>query len=191
MGYKLIDFKILFSSFKLKESENLVLLTTIVVGVFDNLLHAIIAGFVLASIQFMYKMSKISTNATKTRKVDDQIKANKLSKSLKDRIRIINLDGPFFFGTAEDFYSQFDNLRSDTIIIVNFKLVPYTDETGINVIYKAINKAKKSNVTIYFTGANSVIFKQFEDNGIVQELSENSFYQSVRACLKMLNSDID
>tara|TARA_Y100000385_G_scaffold242156_1_gene258967 strand:+ start:1003 stop:2574 length:1572 start_codon:yes stop_codon:yes gene_type:complete len=191
MGYKLIDFKILFSSFKFKESENLVLLTTIVVGVFDNLLHAIIAGFVLASIQFMYKMSKISTNATKTRKVDDQIKANKLSKSLKDRIRIINLDGPFFFGTAEDFYSQFDNLRSDTIIIVNFKLVPYTDETGINVIYKAINKAKKSNVAIYFTGANSVIFKQFEDNGIVQELSENSFYQSVRACLKMLNSHID
>jgi SulP family sulfate permease len=189
MGYKLIDFKILFSSYKIKESANLVLLTTIAVGVFDTLLHAIIAGFVLASIQFMYKMSQISTNATKNRAVDDQIKVNKLSKTLKDRIRIINLDGPFFFGTAEDFYNQFDNLKNDTIIIVNFKLVPYTDDTGLNVIYKAINKAKKYNVAIYLTGANSVIYKQFEDNGIVQELTEKSFYQSVRACLKMLNSN--
>ena len=48
--------KIFFAAFKFKNSENYVLLITVAIGLFDSLLNAVIIGFILSSILFMYQM---------------------------------------------------------------------------------------------------------------------------------------
>lgn len=189
LGLKLVDINIIRSLFNYKNSDNLVLLLTIIIGVFGSLFHAIIAGFTLSSILFMHRMRRMSGNLTVSGDVDQLVKKNKVSKALKERIQIINLNGPLFFGSAEDFYSRFVNLQNSSIIIVNLKQVPFMDDTGLNVIKKSIKTALEGNVEIYFTGTNYGIYKLFELYGIVnQRLTENYFYPSIPSCLKALKA---
>ncbi len=190
LSYRIIDWKSLSVAITERKPDHFILITTILIGSFYSILGAILIGFVLASILFMYKMSIVVETMTEEGAVDDFIDNHKIEDSLLDDIRIINLNGPLFFGYADSFYGLFQNLNHIKVIIINLKDVPYMDDTGLEVISKTIHLVQENKIDIYFVGANDIIFSQFEKEKIVRGLlPENSFFPRLKGCLKMLNSE--
>ena len=116
LSYRIIDWKSLSVAITERKPDHFILITTILIGSFYSILGAILIGFVLASILFMYKMSIVVETMTEEGAVDDFIDNHKIEDSLLDDIRIINLNGPLFFWICRFFLwviSKFEPYQSN------------------------------------------------------------------------------
>lgn len=118
---------------------------------FENLSISIVVGFVLASLIFIIEMMKnsnfkiISANIHHSRKV--RIAEEKeFLKANGQKIKIIELEGAIFFGTADSLRIMIDNLDSSVRwLILDFRKVTEVDITSAEIIKICINKNK--NIT--------------------------------------------
>ena len=118
-----------------------------------SLSASIVAGFATASMLFIYEMMKnthynvIECDHYHSKKVRTQDAMDILKKHGKG-IKIIELEGAIFFGTADRLREMVEQLRQATdYIILDFRRVTEVDITGAQVI----KNATKNNQNISFS----------------------------------------
>ena len=150
----------LLASLKLqKELINDLIITLVVaiVTVSINLIAAVAVGIGIASAIFLSRMSRSIIKRKyfgcqlHSRKMRSRKHAEILEKT-SDRIVIIELQGPLFFGSAENLAVEMENTMSTTqYCILNFKRVNDIDSTGANIISQIQGKLKSTNKHLLLT----------------------------------------
>ena len=187
VGVGVIDLRGLKMLGKVPKTEALVLVLTLLVTVFDDLLYAVALGALLSTIFFMEKMSKVVEDMNTEGKLDSFARKEKLPEGLSEIVHVIRLDGPVFFGFADDFKAHFDDVSKASAVVVDMKRVPFTDQTGILTLMDSINACRQKGIDLFIVGANDVIYQQMEKLGVPgQIVPEDHFFPYFRACVKHL-----
>jgi len=146
--------KRLLTSFKFRKEVILDLVITLIVAIVTvsiNLIAAVAVGIMIASAMFIVRMGrsiikrKYFGNQFHSRKMRSIEDAEALEKT-GDRIVIIELQGPLFFGSAENLAAEIEGMLSKTqYCILNLKRVNDIDSTGANIIFQIKKKMESEN----------------------------------------------
>ncbi len=153
--------------------EALVLLVTFGLTIFRDLTEAIVVGFALGSVLFIYRMSQATAVETDTPFVaDDQADsspgAQANDEQISDRdVAVYRISGAFFFGAASAVASLFDRIGdSHRALVIDFVAVPFIDSSGAHAIEGLVRKARKRNVEVYFSGTSAAVRRELVVHGL-------------------------
>lgn len=152
----------------------IVLLVTFSLTIFTDLVIAVFVGVILAAILFLVRLHI----AYKIYRPSWELKKSLFGKkiettSARNDVIVLTLEGPFFFGIAEQLEHTLSTTHTDPkTIIFNLAHVPFIDMTGLETLSKVTNRFAKRNVKVYFCNANETVAHKLEKMGIIKNMRE-------------------
>ncbi len=151
-----------------------VLAATFFLTIFRDLTEAIVVGFALGSVLFIYRMSQATAVETHTPFVSEDMADRLVPRGEYDEalaanreIAVYRITGAFFFGAAASIASVLDRIQdTHKALIVDFTAVPFLDSTGAHVMEGLAHKAHRRKVLLYVTGANKDVRRALLTHGV-------------------------
>ena len=192
IGYDIIDVK-LIKVIKFAPKDDLyVLCLVFVLTVFYNLIVAVGAGITCAALLYAKRTADSAKLVHKTVYDKDIAKLEKLlDKDYKHKIRVVHIDGQFFFGSATQLVSQFEDIWGTKYLILDYSSDAELDISAIFALEDIIIRLKAQGVKTLLVLKSDIIFKQLAEHQIVSQIGEKHvFFRELEAinyaksCLK-------
>jgi SulP family sulfate permease len=166
------------------------LVTVITVSV--NLLVALGVGFVLASLLFISKMGR---SVIKRKYRGDHIRSkamrchehNRLLEYERRQIAVFELQGPIFFGSAENLAVDIETLMQEaTYCILDMKRVNEIDSTGANIILQTHERLQKQEkyLIISYMRMDHPLWNFLVYMNVVSTVGEKYFFSDTDTALE-------
>lgn len=154
VGVAIIDYKGLRHITHVPRADAAVMVLVLIWTVFGNLVHAVAAGIVLASVLFMKKVSDLMEAGVKVAKLEKERAWDDETEICdEEHIYIKHLDGPLFFGFSAQFRAMAEALPEEiTVLIIRMERVPYIDQSGLYTLEDAILNLTNKDETVLLTG---------------------------------------
>jgi SulP family sulfate permease len=95
-----------------------------------------------------------------------------------DRILVVYVIGPLFFGTVNTFNTVLEGLNGSQDIILSLRTVPLLDTTGIGAIEDLIERLESEGRRVYLSGLTDPVRAYLERAGVIHHLGENRVFWS-------------
>ncbi|MBP3620653.1 MAG: sulfate permease [Lachnospiraceae bacterium] len=170
------------------KSDVTILFVTFILTVIFDLVVAIEVGIVLAALLFIKRMSDVSSvrSWTYINGYDDSHENDPMHIGLKEvpeHTLVYEIDGPMFFGVADNFLSI--SVTDDTkVLILRMRSVPAMDITALNALEKVYNICEGKNVTLVLSHVNEQPKHMMEKAGFVEKVGEQNFKENIDAALE-------
>ena len=186
IGSDIIDTKLLKVIKIAPKEDKYVLLVVFILTVFYNLIVAVGAGITLAALLYA---KKVADNAKVVHKKVQDKDIRKHEKALETnshhKLRIVHISGQFFFGSATQLISQFDELLGTKYLILSYDSSELLDISAIFAFEDIIARLKSQHITILLVINNSEILNQLKKHKITDEIDEEFiFYSELEAINK-------
>jgi SulP family sulfate permease len=135
-------------------------LSTLVATVALDLTQAIILGVGLSALIFVFQISRSKVRYS------------------ADRIVVMYIMGPLFFGTVSTFNASLENLNGIEDIILSLRTVPLLDTTGVGAIENLVNQLESTGRRVYLSGLNEPTRSYLERAGVIKQLGEDRIFWS-------------
>jgi SulP family sulfate permease len=143
-------------------SDVAVMLVTLGLTVFTDLVVAVEVGVILAMLNFFRRM----TAAVEVRAVaDDEVVEHSGEEGvvIPAGVLVYSIDGPFFFGAVEQFESALVHTGTDPdAVVLSFAHVPFIDLTGLAALRDAVERLEKRGVPLALCCANAEVAGKLE-----------------------------
>lgn len=187
IGVGIIDVKGLQLLPKVPKSDALILVVTLLVTVFDNLLDAVAIGTMISFVVFMKNMSDATLKSNQAGLLGDILQEQGLPKALAKNVYIQHLEGPLFFGFADEFKAGIEQIKEVEVVIMRLDHVPFMDETGLLVLEESILHLENKGIEVYLTGLQDSVEKRLRIVGIIPEyIHEEELFRNLDACMVYL-----
>ncbi|MDD3008785.1 MAG: SulP family inorganic anion transporter [Arcobacter sp.] len=147
----------------------------LITNYFKDVSTAVLSGFALASLIFIVEMMKntdfkiISASFHRSRKVRTEEEKDFLDTNGK-KIKIIELEGAIFFGTADSLRVMIDKLDSEVQwVILDFRKVTEADITGAEIIKICINENKNINFVLSYIIEGDDTYQALCSAGVIND----------------------
>jgi len=180
VGIDILDYRFI-SVWKHSPGHDLsVMLIVFFITVFFDLITAVGVGIVLSSLLIVYKV-------TKDTKIGDYKKNENFVDShhnlVEKGIRVIKMDGAFFFGSSTTFEKEAITILDTQTIIIDIVDVPFMDITAMFTILDIIERLQKEKITI------GIVIKKKDKQQLTkldkkELLNKVNFYHSIEDALK-------
>ena len=162
IGYDILDLKIFKIIKHAPKDDVLTLCIVIFLTVFYNLIFAIITGIVLASILYAKRVAD-NTNIKETYNPEGySLNEAKAEKESHYKIRILHIDGQFFFGSISQIVSHFDELLGVEYIILTYSSSHKLDMSAIFALEDIILRLDAQKIKLCFVASYDEIYNQLE-----------------------------
>lgn len=179
IGYDIIDTKFL-KVLKFAPRDDLYVLGLVfLLTVFYNLIFAVAAGIVLASLLYAKRVAD-RTNLGVKEVYDSEIMKieKKLEKDYKHKIRVVHINGQFFFGSATQIVSQFDELLGTKYLILNYESDSELDISAVFALEDIIIRLQDQKIKVLLVIHCEAVLKQLTNLKIKDQIgSELVFYR--------------
>lgn len=179
IGSDIIDTKLLKVIKIAPKEDKYVLLVVFILTVFYNLIVAVGAGITLAALLYA---KKVADNAKVVHKKVQDKDIRKHEKALETnshhKLRIVHISGQFFFGSATQLISQFDELLGTKYLILSYDSSELLDISAIFAFEDIIARLKSQHITILLVINNSDILNQLKKHKITDEIDEEFIFYS-------------
>lgn len=180
IGFDIIDIKLLKVLRFAPKDDFYVLFLVFILTVFYNLIVAVGAGITFAALLYAKRI------ADKTKLVSRSVQANgdiiELEKNVEHdydyKIRIVHIEGQFFFGSATQLISQFDELLGTKYLIIDYSSEDLLDISAIFAFQDILARLKFQKIKVILVLHNDELRQQFEQHGIIAEIGEKHLFTS-------------
>jgi SulP family sulfate permease len=187
VAYNMGEWRECLFIFKAPKSDVLVLLVTFSLTVLFDLVIAIEVGMVLAAFLFMNRMAQVSgareLMLDAAEEQDDEIHelpAEYTSEQAAGLYQIYEINGPFFFGAADQFVEVFSGVRkSARVLIIRMRNVPTMDATALYAMRNVVRRVNSMGMQLMITGINPQPYKIFEQGGLVNLIGKDFFFPTL------------
>ncbi len=179
VAWDLIDVKFL-SVIKYAPKNDLYVATIVfLLTVFYDLIFAVGAGITLAAILFAKRITE-QTNVNIKEVTDDEILKleSEIEHDTHYKIRVIHIQGIFFFGSVSRIVSTMDNLFGTKFLILNFESIPLMDISAIFALEDIIYRLKGQDIKILMVVQCSELKAQLLDLGIVEQIGDDMIFDN-------------
>jgi len=188
VGIGIVDVRTMRQLLKVP-SATFILVSVILITVFVDLLAAVGFGMVVSSFGFMERMSKLVADKAISGELETMEKGMNLPEHMAKKIYEQSLDGPLFFGFADQFREQLRQIKDVEVIIISMHKVPFIDVSGVFAIKDIVEDIEARGMEVCFVGVQPDIYEQLEHFKIIPEvIGEDKVYNRVRTCVKYLKS---
>ncbi|RXI43631.1 sulfate permease [Malaciobacter mytili] len=147
VGIDILDYKFLRVIKNAPKNDLIVMIIVFLLTVFVDLIMAVGVGITLASILIVYRISKeAKLTITQAKKENSDL--------IFENIRVLDIDGAFFFGSASFYEEEINKLLDTKKMIINCTHVPFMDISAIFTLEELILKLKDLEIEI------SLVLKQ-------------------------------
>ena len=156
------------------KSDIAVLLTAIVLTVVFDLVVAIGAGLVLASLLFIKRMADVTEAHAWTDYDEESDPDNIQHKQIPARTRVYEINGPMFFAASEKYKYMLDDHDYD-VLVIRMRDVPAVDAAGVETLAEIVKGCKKNGIRPVFSHVNEQPMHAMEKAGLKQEVGAENF----------------
>ena len=183
IGYDIIDVKLLKVLKYAPKDDLYVLFVVFVLTVFYNLIFAVGAGITLAALLYAKRVADQTNLGIKTIPSEEILDLEEnLLKDYKYLIRVVHIDGQFFFGSATQIVSQFDEILGTKYIILNYESSSLLDISAIFALEDIIVRLQSQHIKIMLVIKNEEVLNQLKDLNIISQIGNHHvFYEEIEA----------
>lgn len=168
------------------KSDILVLVATLLLTVFFDLVVAIEIGMVMAAFLFMKRMSDVAEVTHWVYKEDldmNEISEHTDLKQVPKNTSVYEIHGPMFFGATNDYLAfAKDDLKQ--VLILRMRNVPAMDIEGMEALEEAYETCQKQGIKLLLSHVNEQPRHVMEKAGFVKKLGEENFCENIDAALE-------
>lgn len=192
IGISIIDFKGIRMLTKAPKQDVAVWAIVLLFTVFDNLLNAVAVGFTLASVLFIGRVAKNMSKTQITRSLADMVDKQLIPAELTKSIYVQHLDGPLFFGFANQYRDFCKSLKDMLIVIIRMENVTFVDQSGMVTLDSVVRDWHDRGIQVYITGANPEVLQSLKDIDLIpQVLQEDKCFQSFEQCVTFIKKSVE
>ena len=183
IGYDIIDAKLL-KVIKFAPKDDLYVLALVfLLTVFYNLIFAVGAGITLAALLYAKRVADKANIVQKSIYDKDIMKLEKmLETDYKHKIRVVHITGQFFFGSATQLISKFEDVLGTKSIIINYEADDLLDISAIFALEDIIIRLKSQHIKILMVIKNEQVLNQLSSHSIISQIGEDKiFYNELDA----------
>lgn len=183
IGYDIIDVKLLKVLKYAPKDDLYVLIVVFLLTVFYNLIFAVGAGITLAALLYAKRVADKAELVHKPVYDADIMAMEKvLEQDYEHKIRVVHISGQFFFGSATQLISKFEDMLGTKYLILNYESDELLDISAIFALEDIVMRLKSQEVEIILVIKNENVLKQLKNHCIVYQIGENNvFYTEVMA----------
>src|SRR5829696_7494876 len=93
-----------------------------------------------------------------------------------DKIAVVYVIGPLFFGTVNTFNNEIEKLEGVRDVILSLRTVPLLDTTGIAAIEDVIHRYESIGGRVYLSGLNDPVYSYLARAGVIKHIGENRLF---------------
>ncbi len=183
IGYDIIDMKLLKVLKYAPKDDLYVLFLVFLLTVFYNLIFAVGAGITLAALLYAKRVADKAHLVHKPVYDQEIMEMERvLEHDYEHKIRVVHITGQFFFGSATQLISKFEEMLGTQYLILNYEADDLLDISAIFALEDIILRLQSQEVNIILVIKNEEVLKQLKDHSIVSQIgAENVFYKEVDA----------
>ncbi len=185
IGYDIIDTKFLKVIKYAPKDDLYVLLLVFFLTVFYNLVFAVASGIVFASLLYAKRVAD-KTNLGIKEVYDNEIMKleSKLERDYKHKIRVVHINGQFFFGSATQIVSQFDELLGTKYLILNYESDATLDISALFALEDIIIRLKDQKIKVIMVVRYAEVLKQLTDLKIKEQIGEEKIFTEEKEAIE-------
>lgn len=171
---------------KAPKSDIAVLVITLVLTVFFDLVVAIEFGMVLAAFLFLKRMSDVAAVrqwVDKDSLDDAELSENTDLKHVPNNTVVYEIFGSLFFGAANDFLN-FTHEEGKNVLILRMRNVPAMDISGLEALEETLEICKKRGMTLILSHVNKQPYRVMEKAGFIEKVGQENLCENIDASLK-------
>jgi SulP family sulfate permease len=198
VGVAIIDKKGIRHLRYVPKADGAVMLVVLVWTVFGNLVNAVAAGIVLASVLFMKKASDLAESKTSLDPLAPPVSVeeppwdDERDTGVPERpdVFVKHLYGPLFFGFSSGFRELSETLPEGTrVLVMRMERVPYMDQSGLYALEETLLRLRDLGTTVVLTGVADQPLGMLERIAIVPNLvPEEHVFPTFDACVAWLET---
>jgi len=170
-------------------SDVAVLFITFFLTVLVDLVVAVNIGVIVAMLLFLRRMA----GSVKVKQHDNAALQREFAwaglMDLADGIAVYGVEGPLFYGAAENVERVLSELRPPPkVLIVRLQHVPFIDATGLRALEEAINSLQRQKVCVMFCEMNDYVKRRFEKMHLVNKVGQQHVLETLAQALAQAES---
>jgi len=148
VGLDIVDYRFIKIIRKAPKNDLAIMFTVLFLTVFVDLIVAVGVGVLLASVLLTVRLTKQVNSSVDDLKIS--INENDGYELLNDDksflVRVVNIDGPFFFGSTSRLVGQVGEMLGTKVVIFNCLKVPFIDLSAFFALSEIILKLKEKDI---------------------------------------------
>lgn len=183
-AWRMNDWGEIRSIFRLRFKSDIVIFTcTLVATVVLDLTQAIVLGVGAAALFFVFQSSRAEV-ITAPVSVDKMREAGYDLRYEGDRILVVYVVGPLFFGTVHAFNNELSRLENYDDLVISLRTVPLIDTSGLAAMEELIERLEAEGKGVYLSGLSRPVESHLQRAGLLQRLgSERVFWSADQAIM--------
>ena len=182
VGYDIVDLAYLKRAHKGPRWDLLLMVLVLTLTVFVDLITAVIAGVVLASLAFVKQMADLQLESIKNLEegIDQLVPSEEeeILKDVADSVTLFDFNGPLSFGAAADLGHHVRlKAKGSSALVIDFLQVPLLDVSAARAVATICQDATEAKKRIFISGMNSkvkqVLIALQEDSVLPEMFYEN------------------
>ena len=196
VGIGIIDYKGFQHIPHVPRADAVVMILVLFLTVFVDLIQAVAAGLILASVLFMKQMGDLGGRRVKIASLQEYKKElpwddENIPSAIVDKIYVKHLEGPLFFGFAPAFLEMAKTLPDIRVVIFRMKRVPHIDQTGLYALEEVIMDLEKRGIATVMTGLKKQHMRMLRRINIIPGLiPEKYLFKTFNDCIEWLDQEL-
>jgi SulP family sulfate permease len=197
VGIDVIDWRFIRRMHRAPRVDFVLMVIVLALTVFVNVITAVAAGVVLASLAFVKEMAELQVENIRTvSHPDDEglfdAEGKELFRRCHHRAMILHLSGLISFGAASELTRKFATVGSYDLLIIDLEDVPRVDGSAALALEEIIQLAHESDKHVFVVGLTLQVARVMGQIGalnLVKETSRfNSRNEALRAAVQLVES---
>lgn len=164
-----------------------ILVVTLLITVFANLVVAVNIGVVLAMLHFLKRMSdSVSVEKIEKKRLNGLVAPEFLSLYDSDEeIKVLSVEGPFFYAGVDVFERRIENLKPiPKVLVLRMRYVPFMDGTALQVLEKTILDLQQADCRVVMSELNPHLRRQVARAGLLRKVRQQLLFETVEQALQ-------
>lgn len=154
-------------------ADSLVFIVTLLVTVFADLISAVLIGMLMATFLFINRVSRLGIIPSLEKNLS-AISEDTRAALQRNRISILGIEGPLFFGAVRNFTRGISSAMPN-ILIIDMQGVSIIDASGAQAVQNIIQKMKAKKKAVLISGMRPNVRKILHELEIIQNVGADSF----------------
>lgn len=190
VGYDIIDWRYLKRIRTAPRAGIVIMSATLLLTVFVDLVTAVAAGFVMASVLFVARMADAQIKSTRVvsgpaEHLDLTPEEQAILERWQGRIVLCEIEGPLSFGSARDVSDILHGSKEQDVLILDLNGVPFIDSSASIALEDVLLALRERNDELVLFGVRPGVVRTLEQIGFLARLGSGLLVRSRLEALRL------